>query len=91
MTLRIGSGRVWQRSFERWDAAGRPPAEDSIAKIKALSKSASFMRPKPIEHWLRVLAKPGQDPRTYETAKECLKRLGWSEREPGEDDEELAA
>jgi len=80
--------RYQQLSQERWEAAGRPPAEDSIAKMKSIANSP---KPTPRQHWERVLRTRGLDPATYETARQCLQRLGWKERQPGEDDEEMAA
>jgi hypothetical protein len=61
-----------------------------VAGFKALSKG---VRKTPIAHWQGVLQTTGLPESTYETARKCLEKIGYRhvEREPGQDDEEMAA
>ena len=76
---------------DRWIDAGRPPASDSIAKMRAVSKSP---KPSPREHWRRVLGNstaPTEAWTAFDFAKKYFERMPEVERQPGEDDEEIDA
>lgn len=87
--MRIEDAKHQKLSEERWVAAGRPTAAQSIAKIKAF-----FAKPKPSprEHWGRVLAMPNPPHIAKQYAEEALGRSSeealpqiQGEREPGMD------
>ena len=88
----VDLGVIYERfkseSTARWIEAGRPPAEDSIARIRAIANSP---KPSPREHWQRVLEMRNPPHDAKETAERYLSRFQVAERIPGEDDEREAA
>ena len=78
-------GVLGEEKHKRWVEAGRPSAAESIEKMKEL---ANKPKPTPYEHWKRVLENPNAPMIAREAAEEYMRRFS---REPGQDDEELAA
>ena len=82
-----------KRLFER--EAVHTVSEHGNAKLAEIMAILGRPKPSPYEHWKRVLATPDLTDMAYKAAENYMARFATRsmqvEREPGQDDEELAA
>ena len=89
--------REEQAAIERTENVREPRADEAVARENIAKIKALLAKPKktPIQYWEMVLREAPRGSLAERSAKECLQilraRKGEVAREPGEDDEELAA
>lgn len=77
-----------KKSLTRWTDGGT--TEHGRRAIQTIRRILATPKPDPRTHWDRVMATPGLPAISYRYAQAVIGKRNVIEREPGQDDEELA-